>query len=113
MSLSLGTFFDRWSRVLIAGAVAYAVALAVIVLSGWGGEGVAAWISAWGNFPLMALMLTMAWPVIRDPAVQEAALVSVRAFALAELPGATCVGDMESPIKGADGNREFLLCLRK
>lgn len=51
--------------------------------------------------------------VIRDPAVQEAALERVRSFALAELPGAQLVGSMDSPITGADGNREFLLCLRK
>lgn len=51
--------------------------------------------------------------VIRDPAVQEAALISVREFALAELPGATVIGEMDSPITGAEGNREFLLCLRK
>lgn len=51
--------------------------------------------------------------VIRDPAVQEATLASVREFALAELPGTQVVGEMDSPIKGAEGNREFLLCLRK
>jgi 23S rRNA (cytidine1920-2'-O)/16S rRNA (cytidine1409-2'-O)-methyltransferase len=51
--------------------------------------------------------------VIRDPAVQEAALAAVREFALARLPGASLVGSMESPIEGADGNREFLLCLRR
>ena len=51
--------------------------------------------------------------VIRDPAVQEAALASVREFALARLPGARLVGSMDSPITGADGNREFLLCLRR
>lgn len=51
--------------------------------------------------------------VIRDPAVQEAALASVRDFALAELPAASLVGEMDSPITGTDGNREFLLCLRK
>ncbi len=51
--------------------------------------------------------------VIRDPAVQEAALASVRDFALAELPAAHLVGEMDSPITGTDGNREFLLCLRK
>ncbi len=51
--------------------------------------------------------------VIRDPAVQEATLTSVREFALTELPGATLVGTMDSPITGADGNREFLLALRK
>jgi diguanylate cyclase (GGDEF)-like protein/PAS domain S-box-containing protein len=66
MSLSLGSFFNRWSRALIAGAVVYSFAMAAVLLSGWGGEPVAAWISAWGNFPLMGLMLAMAWQVIRD-----------------------------------------------
>ena len=51
--------------------------------------------------------------VIRDPIVQAAVLDTVRAFALRELRGATLVGTMDSPIAGADGNREFLLCLRK
>lgn len=51
--------------------------------------------------------------VIRDAAVQEAALEDVRAFALARLPGVLLVGSMDSPIEGADGNREFLLCLRR
>ena len=51
--------------------------------------------------------------VIRDPAVQEAALARVRDFALAELAQAHLVGTTDSPITGADGNREFLLCLKK
>jgi len=51
--------------------------------------------------------------VIRDPAVQEAVLADVTAFALAGLPGAALLGSMESPITGADGNREFLLGLKK
>ena len=51
--------------------------------------------------------------VIRDAAVQEAALAAVRDFALTNLPAATLVGTMDSPITGADGNREFLLCLKK
>lgn len=51
--------------------------------------------------------------VIRDPAVREAAVAGVRAFALAELPGVELVGTEPSPIAGADGNREFLLGLRK
>lgn len=51
--------------------------------------------------------------VIRDPAVQEATLASVRDFALAQLPAAALIGTMDSPITGADGNREFLLGLRK
>ena len=51
--------------------------------------------------------------VIRDTAVQEATLAGVRDFALGQLPGAHLIGTMDSPIAGADGNREFLLCLRK
>jgi 23S rRNA (cytidine1920-2'-O)/16S rRNA (cytidine1409-2'-O)-methyltransferase len=51
--------------------------------------------------------------VIRDPSVQEAALATVRDFALERLAGARLGGTMDSPITGADGNREFLLCLRR
>lgn len=51
--------------------------------------------------------------VIRDPAVQENVLTSVRDFALTELPCAKLIGAMDSPITGTDGNREFLLALRK
>lgn len=51
--------------------------------------------------------------VIRDRAVQEAVLSSVREFALERLRGAELVGSIDSPIEGADGNREFLLCLRR
>ncbi|MEI6861570.1 MAG: TlyA family RNA methyltransferase [Verrucomicrobiota bacterium] len=51
--------------------------------------------------------------VIRDPAVQEAVLADVTAFALAELTGATLIGTIDSPITGGDGNREFLLGLRQ
>jgi 23S rRNA (cytidine1920-2'-O)/16S rRNA (cytidine1409-2'-O)-methyltransferase len=51
--------------------------------------------------------------VIRDASVREATLEAVRDFALARLPGAELVGAMDSPIEGADGNREFLLCLRR
>lgn len=51
--------------------------------------------------------------VIRDAAVQDAVLADVRAFALAELPGVSLIGTMDSPITGADGNREFLMVLKK
>jgi len=50
--------------------------------------------------------------VIRDPAVHQRVLSEVTACAAA-LPGATVLGAMDSPITGADGNREFLLALRK
>jgi 23S rRNA (cytidine1920-2'-O)/16S rRNA (cytidine1409-2'-O)-methyltransferase len=51
--------------------------------------------------------------VIRDAAVQQAALETVRDFALRALEHARLVGTIDSPIAGADGNREFLLCVRK
>jgi len=51
--------------------------------------------------------------VIRDAAVQEAVLAGIQAFALDSLHGAALIGTMDSPITGTDGNREFLLGLRK
>jgi len=45
--------------------------------------------------------------------VQQRVLDDIRAFALAELPGASLIGTMDSPITGTDGNREFLLGLQK
>ncbi|MDD3180060.1 MAG: TlyA family RNA methyltransferase [Opitutaceae bacterium] len=51
--------------------------------------------------------------VIRDDAVRARILAEVRDFALRDLPGARLLGEMESPVAGADGNREFLLGLNK
>jgi 23S rRNA (cytidine1920-2'-O)/16S rRNA (cytidine1409-2'-O)-methyltransferase len=51
--------------------------------------------------------------IIRDAAVQARILSSIQRFALDQLPGATLIGTMDSPIKGTDGNREFLLGLTK
>ncbi len=51
--------------------------------------------------------------IIRDDAVRARVMAAVREFALHELPGATAAGEMECPVHGADGNREFLLGLRK
>ena len=50
--------------------------------------------------------------VIRDSAVQDAALARVRTAA-AQLPEVEDRGAIDSPLRGADGNREFLLCLRR
>jgi 23S rRNA (cytidine1920-2'-O)/16S rRNA (cytidine1409-2'-O)-methyltransferase len=51
--------------------------------------------------------------VIADDAVRTRVLADVRDFALRELPGSTLHGEMECPVHGADGNREFLVGLRK
>lgn len=51
--------------------------------------------------------------VIRDEKARAKVMEDVKGFALAELAGAEYVGEMVSPIKGGDGNVEFLLGLRK
>lgn len=51
--------------------------------------------------------------IIRDDAVRARVLADVRDFAQRELPGATIRGEMDCPVHGADGNREFLLGLTK
>ncbi len=49
--------------------------------------------------------------VIRDAKVWDRVLDDITRCA-AELPGAKVVGTMDSPITGADGNREFLMAVR-
>jgi 23S rRNA (cytidine1920-2'-O)/16S rRNA (cytidine1409-2'-O)-methyltransferase len=51
--------------------------------------------------------------VIRDDAVRARVLAEVRDFALRELAGAQLRGELECPVHGADGNREYLLGLAK
>lgn len=51
--------------------------------------------------------------IIRDVALQERIRDDMQAFALTELRGAELIGVMDSPIVGTDGNREFLLGLRR
>lgn len=51
--------------------------------------------------------------VIRDPALHAAVKDSLLAFALKTLPGAELIGIIDSPILGAEGNKEFLMGLKK
>ncbi|MEN9401726.1 MAG: Hemolysin [Verrucomicrobiota bacterium] len=51
--------------------------------------------------------------IIREDAVRMRVLAEVRDFALQTLAGATLHGERECPVHGADGNREFLLGLKK
>jgi 23S rRNA (cytidine1920-2'-O)/16S rRNA (cytidine1409-2'-O)-methyltransferase len=50
--------------------------------------------------------------IVRDPAVQQAVCARIAGW-VAEQPGWTVAGIADSPIRGADGNREFLLCARR
>lgn len=51
--------------------------------------------------------------IIRDEAIHERVLNEITDFALSELPGAALIGSMDSPIKGTDGNREFLIGIHR
>jgi 23S rRNA (cytidine1920-2'-O)/16S rRNA (cytidine1409-2'-O)-methyltransferase len=51
--------------------------------------------------------------VIRDSAVHERVVGEIRDFVSRELAGAEILGVAESPITGGDGNREFLIAMRK
>ncbi len=46
--------------------------------------------------------------IIRDAAIQKRVVENIKKFAGAELRGAKLFGEIESPITGGDGNREFL-----
>lgn len=51
--------------------------------------------------------------IIRDAAIHQRVHDGIRDFALEQLPCAQLIGTMDSPIKGTDGNREFLLGLQR
>ena len=51
--------------------------------------------------------------IIRDQAIQQRILASIQSFALEQLAGVALIGTMDSPIKGTDGNREFLMGLTR
>jgi diguanylate cyclase (GGDEF)-like protein/PAS domain S-box-containing protein len=79
MGSALGSLVDRWSRHAIAGCVVYGCFVSVVLLAGWGGESVAAWIGAWGTFPILLVMLALLWPVITN---RELSPLRRRAFQL-------------------------------
>jgi 23S rRNA (cytidine1920-2'-O)/16S rRNA (cytidine1409-2'-O)-methyltransferase len=51
--------------------------------------------------------------IIRDEAIQERILNDIMEFSKNELADSEVIGQMTSPIKGTDGNKEFLLGLIK
>ena len=50
--------------------------------------------------------------IVRDPAIRQAVCERIAAWIAAQ-PGWAVIGTVESPIAGADGNREFLLYARR
>ena len=51
--------------------------------------------------------------IIRDTAVHDRVVGEIREFVQRELAGAEILGVIDSPITGGDGNREFLIAMRK
>jgi 23S rRNA (cytidine1920-2'-O)/16S rRNA (cytidine1409-2'-O)-methyltransferase len=51
--------------------------------------------------------------IIRDEAVHQRVLAEIQSFAMHRLGDAELIGTTDSPIKGTDGNREFLMGLRR
>ncbi|WOO43541.1 TlyA family RNA methyltransferase [Rubellicoccus peritrichatus] len=51
--------------------------------------------------------------VIRDSALQRQIVKDIKQFTSSHLSGSILIGECESPIKGGDGNREFLLGWRR
>lgn len=51
--------------------------------------------------------------IIRDPAIQDRVAATIQAFGQSHLAGATCLGLIDSPITGGDGNREMLIAWKK
>lgn len=51
--------------------------------------------------------------IIKDPEIHARIHKEIVRFALEELPDSALIGSLDSPIKGTDGNQEFLIGLRK
>jgi 23S rRNA (cytidine1920-2'-O)/16S rRNA (cytidine1409-2'-O)-methyltransferase len=51
--------------------------------------------------------------VIRSASVRERVLREISEFVTEQLSGAKIIGSMESPLSGADGNKEFLLAVSR
>ncbi len=51
--------------------------------------------------------------IIRDAAIQQRIVTEIKNFAATQMRDAEIFGEMESPITGGDGNREFLIGWKK
>lgn len=51
--------------------------------------------------------------IIRSEEIQQRTLQEIISFVKEHFPDAEIVGSIDSPIKGGDGNKEFLLCLHR
>lgn len=51
--------------------------------------------------------------IVRDPALHERSVEKIQRFVESSLPSWKWTGVIDSPILGAEGNKEFLACLRR
>jgi diguanylate cyclase (GGDEF)-like protein/PAS domain S-box-containing protein len=85
MDSPLASLLDRWSRVIILFCVVLCMAQVVILLSGIASDDVTAWVSAWGNLPLMGVIFVMLWPIITDRSLSPMRRRAFQLIALAQL----------------------------
>jgi diguanylate cyclase (GGDEF)-like protein/PAS domain S-box-containing protein len=85
MHSHLASLLDRWSRVIITCCLALSVAQAAVLLSGFGGEDISAWVGTWGNLPAMLVILVMLWPIVTDPRLSPMRRRAFQLIAIAQV----------------------------
>jgi diguanylate cyclase (GGDEF)-like protein/PAS domain S-box-containing protein len=85
MNSPLATLLDRWSRVIITFCVVLCMAQLVILVGGVASEETRAWVGAWGNVPLMVVILAMLWPIVTDRELSPMRRRGFQLIALAQL----------------------------
>jgi diguanylate cyclase (GGDEF)-like protein/PAS domain S-box-containing protein len=81
----LASLLDRWSRVIITLFVVLGMLQLVVLVGGFASEEVTGWVSAWGNLPLMAVILVMLWPIITDRTLSPMRRRAFQLLAVAQL----------------------------
>src|SRR5687768_6955535 len=85
MDSPLASQLNRWSRVIIAACILLCVAQFAVLLTGLAGEEVTAWVGAWGNLPLMGVILVMLWPIVTDRGLSPMRRRGFQLLALAQI----------------------------
>jgi diguanylate cyclase (GGDEF)-like protein/PAS domain S-box-containing protein len=71
MNSFVATLVARWARGAFALSVVYTVICVAVLITGWGGEPVAAYIGAWGSLPVSVVICVVLWPSMVDPALSR------------------------------------------
>ena len=71
MNSLIARIVARWAGAAFVLSVAYAAACMLIMITGWGGKGVADYLGAWGSFPVSVVICVVLWPSMVDPALSQ------------------------------------------